>query len=141
MMFFFVKYPYLLNILISSVVLFVPLSGNIQAIEQKKPIIEALLKIEEQENQSLTIIGVAKNLSEKTLELRYELSVTVSNKKNNNSSKSAQSGSFSLAPSESQDLSKSTVSTGQDSKSVVLLSIYQGAVLLKKIEKTYGGTH
>lgn len=140
-MFLFVKYPYLLNILISSVVLFAPLSGNTQALAQKKPIIEALLKIEEQENQSLTIVGVAKNLSDETLELRYQLSVTVSNKENNNSSKSAQSGYFSLAPSESQNLSKSTVSTGQDSKSVVLLSIYQGPVLLKKIEKIYGGTN
>lgn len=114
------------------------MGGNAQNMEPEGSNIELTLKLSGQQDQMLNITGITKNLVDKTMELRYELSVTVSNKKTQSSSKSAQSGSFTLHPFESQELSQTSVSTGRGSKSIVLLSIYRDNTLLAETKRVFG---
>lgn len=88
------------------------------------PPVEAILEIVQSKNNGkLEIVPVAKNLTQHNHKLRYELSVVTSSY-NRNSSSNSQSGGFKLNPSESKDLSQTTISTGAQSKTIIELILY-----------------
>ena len=85
--------------------------------------VEASIKINDDNNGCLEILGVAKNLTEATYSLHYELSVITSSG-NNNSSKNSQTGRFALEPFETRELSSTTVSINPEQRTIILLMIY-----------------
>lgn len=140
-----IKYKSLFLLLFGSALMLAPLLVVAQNYHTTNPSIKAFLKINPDkitidENNSIAIIGAVKNLDNDTVKLRYELSVTVSNKKTNAISMNGQSGYFILNPYDTQDLSQTFVLTDSDSQSIVLLAIYKGSILLGKIKKVYGST-
>ena len=85
--------------------------------------VEAVLNVNSAKNDLLEVMGTAKNLTEANYSLRYELSVITSDG-SNNSSKSSQSGRFTLEPFETKSLSKTSVSINSDMRTILLLLIY-----------------
>lgn len=86
--------------------------------------VEAGIKINDSKNDILDIIGTAKNITETSFSLRYELSVITTNGENNNSSKNSQSGRFTLDPFETKNLSQTSVSIDPENRTVILLVIF-----------------
>ena len=82
------------------------------------------ITINDSKNDMLDIIGTAKNITETSFSLRYELSVITSNEENNNSSKNSQSGRFTLEPFETKNLSQTSVSINPQVRTVILLVIF-----------------
>ena len=86
--------------------------------------VEAIINSNDIKADILELTGTAKNLTEENFSLRYELSVIKSNPENNNSSRNAQSGRFTLEPYETKKLSSSSVSVDSADKTIILLLIY-----------------
>ena len=86
--------------------------------------VEAGITINDAKNNILDIIASAKNITETSFSLRYELSVISSSEKTNNSSKNSQSGRFTLEPFETKNLSQTSVSINPDMRTVILLVIF-----------------
>ncbi|CAM4290097.1 curli assembly protein CsgE [Gillisia limnaea] len=82
------------------------------------------IKTNDSKNDILDIIGTAKNITETSFSLRYELSVITNNGENNNSSKNSQSGRFTLEPFETKNLSQTSVLIDPDNRTVILLVIF-----------------
>lgn len=82
------------------------------------------ITVNDSKNDILDIIGTAKNITETSFSLRYELSVISSDKPGNNSSKNSQSGRFTLEPFETKNLSKTSVSINPQIRTIILLVIY-----------------
>ncbi|WP_424494834.1 CsgE family curli-type amyloid fiber assembly protein [Salinimicrobium sp. GXAS 041] len=72
----------------------------------------------------LDVIGTAKNRTETTYSLRYELSVITNNIKGSNSSKNSQTGHFTLEPFETKELSYTSFSISSNSRTILLLLLY-----------------
>lgn len=85
--------------------------------------VEASIKTNDNKDNLLEITGIAKNLTEATYSLHYELSVITSSG-DNNSSKNSQTGRFTLEPFETRELSSTTVSINPQQRSIILLIIY-----------------
>ncbi|MFZ0490392.1 MAG: CsgE family curli-type amyloid fiber assembly protein [Salegentibacter sp.] len=85
--------------------------------------VEASLNVNNAKNDILDVVGTAKNLTEGNYSLHYELSVITSDQ-SQNSSKSSQSGRFTLEPFETKTLSKTSVSINPHSRTILLLLIY-----------------
>lgn len=85
--------------------------------------VEADINTNDIQNDILDIIGLATNKTETDFSLRYELSVITSDTKNN-SSKNSQSGRFTLAPYETKELSKTSVSINPSQRTILLLVLY-----------------
>ncbi|HKL35562.1 MAG TPA: CsgE family curli-type amyloid fiber assembly protein [Salegentibacter sp.] len=85
--------------------------------------VEASIITNDNKNEILEISGIAKNLTEATYSLYYELSVITSSG-NNNSSKNSQTGRFTLEPFETRELSSTTISINPSQRTIILLMIY-----------------
>ncbi|MDT0678128.1 CsgE family curli-type amyloid fiber assembly protein [Autumnicola musiva] len=85
--------------------------------------VEAVININDSKQDILDIVGSAKNLTEANYSLRYELSV-ITNETQNNTSKNAQSGRFTLEPFETENLSQTSVSVNPDKETIILLMIH-----------------
>lgn len=85
--------------------------------------VEASIKTNNNKDNLLEISGIAKNLTEATYSLYYELSVIASSG-NNNSSKNSQTGRFTLEPFETRKLSSTNVSINPSQRTIILLMIY-----------------
>jgi hypothetical protein len=86
--------------------------------------VEAGIKINDSKNDILDIIGTAKNITETTFSLHFELSVITADEGTNNSSKNTQTGRFTLAPFETKNLSQTSVSINPEQRTIILLVIY-----------------
>lgn len=84
--------------------------------------VEAVIVTNDTKDDLLEITGIAKNLTEGSHSLRYELSVITSS--SGNSSKNAQSGRFALGPFETKKLSTTAVSVSPTTKTIILLLLY-----------------
>lgn len=135
-----IKHTFFLLLLFGSTLILAPFTCVAQKSDSTNPSIKAFLKTNKDKNEAVEVTGTVKNFDNEALELRYEMSVTVSNKKTNDFSMSAHSGTFILHPFEIQDLSQTSVLTGSGSQSIVLLAIYKGPILLRKTKKVYGST-
>ncbi|MCF4102049.1 curli production assembly/transport protein CsgE [Gillisia sp. M10.2A] len=100
--------------------LFVFFTGVSQNFNSK---VEAIITASNVNDGILELISSAKNLTEANYSLRYEFSV-ITYDENNNSSKNAQSGRFTLEPFEVKSLSTTSVSIGSGQKTIILLVIY-----------------
>ena len=85
--------------------------------------VEASIITNDNKNEILEISGIAKNLTEATYSLYYELSVITSSG-DNNSSKNSQTGRFTLEPFETRELSSTTISINPSQRTIILLMIY-----------------
>lgn len=85
--------------------------------------VEAIINTNDAKDDLLEVIGVATNKTETDFSLRYELSVITSDGRNN-SSKNSQSGRFTLAPYETKELSKTSVSVNPSQRTILLLVLY-----------------
>lgn len=86
--------------------------------------VQAAIQIDDAKDDILDITGTATNKTEENFSLSYELSVITSNGDNNNSSKNAQSGRFTLGPFETKSLSRTSVSVQPNHRTIILLLIY-----------------
>lgn len=88
--------------------------------------VEAIINTNDQKDDVLEVTGTALNKTEANLGLRYELSVITSNPSttNGNSSKSSQSGFFTLNPFENKELSITSVGINSAMRTIILLLIY-----------------
>ena len=107
-----------LSKIIFLILLFFPFIMKSQYYNEK---VEGKLKIENNDD-FLTVTGVASNKLPVNKSLRYELSVIKSN--GGNSSKNAQSGRFTLEPNAIKELSTTSINLDTDSKVIILLLIY-----------------
>ncbi len=85
--------------------------------------VEAIINTGENTNEVTELIASAKNLTETNFSLKYEFSV-ISTSSTNNSSKSVQSGRFTLEPFQSKNLATTTIGISPSQNKVVLLIIY-----------------
>jgi hypothetical protein len=83
--------------------------------------VEPSININENVQDLIEIVGIARNLTNTNYTLKYKLSI-IQNDINNNSSKNSQSGFFTLKPYETKNLSKSVING--NSSLIVLLIIY-----------------
>ena len=86
-------------------------------------VVKARIQMEEIEG-SIKITGTAENLSDIVQSLSYKLSVIKKSKKGSNQSNNAQEGLFTLAPSETKNLSTTQVNLSSEDEVIILLLFY-----------------
>lgn len=86
--------------------------------------VKAGITINDSKNDILNIVTTAKNITETSFSLRYELSVITTNEESKNSSKNSQSGRFTLEPFETKNLSQTSVSINPKNRTIILLVIF-----------------
>jgi len=86
-------------------------------------VVKAVIHMEKIEG-SIKINGTAENLSTIVQSLSYKLSVIKKTKKGSNQSNTAQEGLFTLAPSETKNLSSTQVNLSSEDEVIVLLLFY-----------------
>ncbi len=102
--------------------LLLPFSVKLQA-QHLNTKVEAILNIDEKEDNLIEITGGARNVTEEVYALRYELSVISSNKGENHS-KNQQSGYFTLEGFQQKELSTTVTKVTEDKRIIILLLIY-----------------
>lgn len=116
------KGPYRLsNFILLIPFFFFSLFCNAQNINSE---VEAVINTNDAKNDILDIVGTATNKTEANFSFRYELSVITTGGDNNNSSKNAQSGRFTLGPFETKNLSQTSISIDPNNQTIILLLIY-----------------